>query len=349
VRAETRFDQISNMIAAIEAGQVSNTPQGRALFQFTAPTNSDVVNDQGIAAGEAKDAEKRFKAVSSEISKRVEALERHIAELDKRADQLGTLGQKDPQKPSDISGKSPPVAGGGKPGGDDKKGGGEPPGGKGGGATSPTPSSLLGAGDKPTGTLADSKKAPLVGSGWKSDQPGALGKTDKLKPPSDLLLGGGGSTAVGGSGASHSDSPSVYPSSGFSPATSRAPSGSGDASVAGSGGGSAPAKHCVGVDCAMEAAQSNQFAESGNLGNPTNLGGLEAGYSPLNAAVESMSKLDASVSESLEGQEEGTADASLDPASDSESLFRRVKFTIERAQRKGIVMPMPRRLADLRS
>jgi uncharacterized membrane protein YgcG len=281
-------------------------------------------------------------------------------------------GENTPQK-SDITGtdKHADSGGGSKGGGQGggQQGGGSGGGSPGGGQSSPTPFGPGGNGPSNLNASSDPGTSGAKGLDAKSDgTPGASTPVTKNDPAHTAHLDVPSISSGALSGASTTSSRDVSSSGsssfghhgGATPASASAGSGSGGGGGDGAGLGD---KHCVGKEC-QAAGASQQFASVGSLGGGAmggSLGGLDGGGTLDNlfgddkkggaldagaggnlGGLDGMASLDSSTAALAGG--EGSAQGSGVAGADAVDLFHRMHAFHERAQKRGMVMGITKKL-----
>lgn len=295
--------------------------------------------------------------------------EREMDDLIKRARTAGDPDKKGPEQkkgPSDITGteNKPPqqqAAGGGQPpgGGGGQQGGGQSGSGQpsgfdqGGGSNAGTPPSLN-AGNATRGE-GTKNAASKVGSD-KTDAPASKTGEGLISPVATSGLAVSSGSGLGNTGLGTSRG-LASTGNGRSSSSSSSPGGGGGGGLGGGGGGGgAP---CVGKDCQAMSATGGQFAPVGSLGGG-GMGGIggddssaldnlfktddpKTGEGPaadaladLGTAEEGLEGLGGDVQAGGEGGEIGTAEGG--------DLFLRVRTMYTRAQKKGLVAGMLKKL-----
>lgn len=290
-------------------------------------------------------------------------LSRKMADIEKR---LQTAGTPDPKKPpdskSDITGteqKPPQAAGGQPPGG----GGGSP---AGGGAQSGQPSGFDQGGGSNTTTPPSFNAGDTTRGEGTKNQPTRIGSTKADDAPTSKTSEGlvspvatSGLAVSSGLGADLGTSRGLASTgSGRNSSASSSPGGGGGG-LGGGGGDSSPS--CAGKDCQAMSATGGQFAPVGSLGGAGGgMGGLGMDDS---SALDNLFKTDDAKSgegpgadaladlgnseeglEGLDGEEQAGGTGGEIGKADGGDLFLRVRTMYTRAQKKGLVAGMLKKL-----
>jgi hypothetical protein len=309
-----------------------------------------------------------------------EAREKALRDVERRMRTAGdpTADKKADQKKSDITGTD--QKGGGpqqQAGGPQGGGGGAPPGGggggspgggspasafdQGGGSNAGTPPSF-GGGNTPRND-AVKNDAVKVGGSPKSDAGSTTGEGLGANPESNMQFGSGSALSDAGVGGSRGLASTGKGGRSSSAASSSAPGGGGAGGGAGGGGGGGNAVPCLGKDCQQAlSATGSQFSSSGSLGG----GGGGGGGMDDSSALDSLFKTDEPGKEGggpagdalagLDGEAGSLGDLGADGgetqaggageigSAEGGDLFLRVRGTLTKAQKKGLVAGMLKKL-----
>lgn len=292
---------------------------------------------------------------------------RQLADLERRFQTAGpTDGKKAPEAKSDITGTDKPPqqqAGGPQGGGGGSQGGGGSPSGsgpasgfdQGGGSNAGTPPSFNNAGTTRSEPPAD--KANKVGKDSNSGTGSTTAERIDPTPSSSFSNNLGSGVGDSGIGASRGLASSGK-GRGSTAASSSSPGGGG---VGGSGGGSSVP--CLGKDCQQAlSATGGQFSSAGSLGGGGGGGGMDdsgaldslfkndepggdagPGGDAL-AALEGEGGESAGFDDSTAGGEMQAGGAGEIGSADGGDLFHRVRGMYTKAQKKGLVAGMLKKL-----